>query len=262
MVAEGDPILNRVPDKLGPRSAHDSHANFVGALKECVTDTLLNLDELQLAVAGEQAERLFFTATISPKAELQAAGRLKPGLLGEGESFMIVGRKGNAGQMAIKLFAGHREPGFVCDNGMITGESLLMHKRQTLNLDLRAELLAGLQLFLGEAENLGQARLIARAAPITDQQAWAYSARLLHEKVITQAVFNEALKNYFQPDASMVDCHPRARLGLAGSFTRAFRPLSAPRKLAATQRVTEDLVVNPPEEWVGSTGPINMWRAN
>ena len=242
------------PERVGPRHRPEPHHRFVGMFMDCLGDVGLNLDSLDLGLAGDKGERLFFTATVTPTA----VSRLHNKLVGQGQAFQIVGRKGNAGQVALKMFAGLVT--FVCDNMMISGDSLLVHKRQTLNLCMEEELMAALMLYTEQAGSMVAARQAAGALPLDDQEAKALILDLITEKVIPGRLAHEIVANYFSPTDAMTDCHPRSFGGLFESCTRAYRPLSAERKLKATQETTSRLVYAPSERELIVAGPVEVYR--
>lgn len=163
--------------------------------------------------------------------------------LREGVGLSLGFRHANDKSMRLLSRAGGHV--FVCDNMMLSGDTLVLSRKHTWGFNLFDELLRGLARFEYGVEKFRDKVNHLIGCEINDIEAEAQLARALHQKVVTQTTFDKAYDLYF--DAPKMahstnptpDCEARSLWGLHNSFTRALKELPFVQQMNTTGKVSE-----------------------
>ena len=234
-----------------------AHHLFVFTLLECLRSFGLQPTEIELGIQGPKGERLFGLIHVEAGKvrDLQALN-----IDSKKHTFQVGFRGANDKSLARYLIAGLGC--FVCDNMCFSGDAVLLKRRQTKGLNLEADIMGSLGLYVEQTVGLLSAVKKVEQLPMEDVMAKALIAEMFNRHdALPMRMQKDVWTNYFEPQDSWEDCHPRSYDGLYNAFTRAARPLKPERKFRATQLITNLLVEQPannPE--LAVNGPVELLR--
>lgn len=233
--------LQRMPDpqKDGKYHLPVRHDRFIGVTKEAAEQVGLLLVNIVMALSCKGAS-LFWAADV----EVASTSPLY-GLLKDKGNYTLVGRKDDLHRRAVEVWGGERA--WICSNLQIQGDNLICKKKQTLGLSLMDELISGFAQFENQALETRRLNDVAHTALITDDQAKGIIHDAVVDGVVNLNATREVGANYFQPESSWEDCHPRSKGGLLAAFTRHFRPLAPEKKITSTTEMCRRLLRETPE---------------
>jgi hypothetical protein len=227
----------RAPEPIGPRHVPVPHHELVSAILDQVGEHGWNVTRQRVAVGGPGDAKLFGTLDLVAKA---APGGAE---IGRALGF----KHANDGSLGLCLVAGATV--FVCDNGMFSGEFVVMNRRHTKGFDVRRDVADGLAQMGGHFVNLDRLVMLMKETPITDRVATQaiYSAiverdalALRHIRDVHEWYLERPFAEAADP-ATMTDVLPRSVWGLCNAFTRVTREMPLHQQQRATMAVTRAL---------------------
>lgn len=125
--------------------------------------------------------------------------------------------------MALKAVAGTRV--FVCDNMALSGDMIALSRKNTIGMDLAAELRIGFDKFIVQAGILASQVTALTGHQITDDEAKVIIFDAFAAKYLPTRLMDDVADWYFQAPADATDCQPRTLWGLHNAFTRTLKTM-------------------------------------
>ena len=228
------------PEARGATHKPLGHSDFVRAIHAEVKANGYVIGREQIAVSKDDM-RLFGVMDLVP--DIAIPGSLAARLIDGTVSGMSIGfRHSNDQRLSARMVAGQRV--FVCDNLMLTGQSIVLKKKHTLHLDIEHDVQIAFDGVLGQFSTLNVLRGGLTDAALDDKRAREviYSA-FLDAEVIAPQYLPKVHDWYFEKSKSLrpedvTDIAQRNAWGLYNSFTRVLREFPGHRVQDATIRTT------------------------
>jgi hypothetical protein len=126
---------------------------------------------------------------------------------------------------------------FVCDNLMMSGDSILLKHKSTTNFDLENAVATAFRHYLDQRVDWMQHLKRMAEHQLKDVSAKEVIYDLVTDGVIPTRLLFKVDKQYFQADKETPDCQPRTMWGLYNSFTRTVKEMTPARMFEATQEI-------------------------
>jgi hypothetical protein len=128
---------------------------------------------------------------------------------------------------------------FVCDNMALSGDSIILKRRHTRNLDVLYEMLGAVGKFVTRYATFQAQVRDLNTLTLTDNEAKA----LIHDAFVKDIMPIRLLPNvsqaYFKPPHA--EFQPRTAWSLHNAFTEVMKGMFLNRRMEATQRIGEML---------------------
>jgi len=205
--------LALVPTPAGtPTFRPVPHIELVEALSERLQERGATIGRESLAVSANGMQ-VFGTLDLENGIEIPGLGRA------------LGFHAANDKSLAIQIVAGARV--MVCDNLSLSGSAIVLKRRHTRSLSLRAEINLALDRFETGRRMFETSILVLQERAIKDDEAKVAIFDLTYSGVIGQSLFDEVSRGYFQAEKlGFEDCAPRTAWGLQNACTRAVKALS------------------------------------
>ena len=218
------------PTVKGPRHKPVAHISLIESIQAQCLDRGLEIAREEFAVQRENA--ILFGVF-----DLKRTGTGPDLKVTDEEATLSIGFRGsNDRQMAISMVAGKRI--FVCDNLMLSGDSVVLRRKHTTGMDLDSEISEGLDQYLVQCRHLEGSVGRMKIQTLDDHEA---KVRIFdaftQAKVMPITRLPHVVRNYFAPDDSWTDCHDRTEWGLHNAFTREIRNMKTAPAFDATAKL-------------------------
>lgn len=205
--------LAQVPTPAGTSTFRPvPHIDLVEALSERLQQRGVTLARESLVVSANGMQ-VFGALDLEDGIEIPGLGR-------------AVGfHAANDKSLAIEIVAGARV--FVCDNLSLSGSAIVLKRKHTRSLSLKAEIDLALDRFEVGRRAFEASILALQERRIADDEAKVAIFDLTYAGIIGQSLFDEVSRGYFQAEKlDFGDCAPRTAWGLQNACTRAVKALS------------------------------------
>lgn len=210
-----------MPVALGAIHKPIPHFELVRTLAEVIEAHDLKITREQYAVQDSSSRGVPVPgALLFGVFEVSSSGLMRWSR--EGMSFALGFRSGNNLKMTLQLAAGVRV--FVCDNLAFNGDLVALQKRHTIGLDLRAEIVRGVERYLVQQIKAVDQIDRATAIKLGDARAKEIIYDTFLRGVLPLRFLPEVHANFFEPAPEWTDCHGRTLWGLHNAFTRVLAP--------------------------------------
>ena len=174
-------------------------------------------------------------------ADTAMFGTMKVHINGQGPGMdrMLGFRSSNIQVFAIGMVAGAKIT--VCTNLIFSGDTVVLKKKHTTNLNLRDSISIGVDQLHDAYGDFDDLIGMLQTRKITDTQARLTIYGLVEEQVIPARVLRPVHETYFDPKREWTDTTPRTAWVLYNAVTRVLRKEPLPRKMNMTQATTDYL---------------------
>jgi hypothetical protein len=205
------------PPPLGNRHLPIPHYEVVEVLENVIKQSGMEIVKSDYAVGGTTGEHvdttLFGVLTLTDPDTLDN---------NDDEYGLAMGiRANNTRKFPVTLIAGGNV--FVCDNLMLSGDSVVLKKKHTKNLNLIDEMENGIADYLDRINLFPEAIARLKELTLTDVEARAGLFKVFEQKVLPLKMLSPIARTYFEPEDSWTDCTPRSMWGIYNAITRCLR---------------------------------------
>jgi hypothetical protein len=125
---------------------------------------------------------------------------------------------------------------FVCDNMALRGDSIFLRKRHTINLDLRTEIDAGIEVFSAQYGVFSSQINALKTKQLTDGAAALQMLSFIYDKQVMPAKYlPEVRREYFEPRHD--EFKPRTEWSLHNAFTEVAKQMPMTPRMDAIQQL-------------------------
>ena len=230
-----DELKNVVtPEPLGPRHKPIPHYDIVSGLHTIIENSDYEISKESLAVgrAREKGGRVWEDTTLT--ATLDIVSKRGQEEQEEGMSLGLI--SSNVMERSVQIMCGARV--FVCDNLMLTGDTIMLNKKHTLNLNLNLEIERGFDLFIDKEITVRREIELLKEQIVTDREADRFFYQLFVQKVLPTKFLHPIHETYYSDEQEEVNQYRGRAWGLHNACTRVFRGLPLHQKIQQTQAIT------------------------
>lgn len=220
------------PPPLGPWHRPVQHGELVDRVRDSLVWNGVKIERENYAVGGTRGE--YENVNLFGVLDVRVPGTGN----GHGEwSFALGVRSNNTREFAIQMVVGARV--IVCDNMMLSGDSIVLGRRHTSGLRLGDEVNEGVERYLEHAAGYQEriARMKSRHVHDGDVKRvmWDIFTRGVLPTRLLKPVNDFYFKRGIDSPDEYPDCAPRSVWGVHNSVTRSLRELPFMQRFTRTQ---------------------------
>ena len=223
-VSQADLLKLPYPPQLGSRHQPIPHGKLVEVLQEECRKLALTVESEQLGLTRRGA-RLFGTMRLRGRGTLQAD-----------DLQSTLGLRNSIDQsLGVRMVVGATV--FVCDNMCMSGDEIVLRRKNTIRLKLPMLVAKGLEKFLERTTIFGRRITYMKDYGLSGDNAKALLFDVFNKGVLPKSMMQTVARLYLSPLEEHLDCRPRSLWGLNNACTRALKSLKPASQFDAAARV-------------------------
>jgi hypothetical protein len=229
--------LQRLPDpvSMGPRHRPVPHHHLITAILTQIAAHGFVVRREQYAVKAAGAQ-LFGVLDLVKRTEAGTIDCFSPSGDAAGRSTWSLGLRASTDQaLAEQLVAGSRV--FVCDNLLLSGDSILLKHKSTTNFDVERTVIEAFRRYLDVQTAWADTLQAMAEYTLSARRAKEVIYDLIATETMPARLLTKVDAQYFHATDEQPDCQPRTVWGLQNAVTRVVKDLNPTRSFDVTQDV-------------------------